>query len=311
MAKLRQWIALCGFSVLGCVVFVSFLYARTSTNMSIGTSEDNIQARSILKQMDIKPVPRINYRNLDIKTPEIKEFIEARNNISRLLNLKQQELGRLQCEIASRDSRNQEFTSKSGGWCIKDVKDAREHEQGGLHKTDKGLAAALARFFKGKYVGSFGDGPGRYKQLLTDTGLLRGYDAYDGAPYVETISEGRVVFLDLTLPLYGLPIYDWIISLEVAEHIPKEYESIYIDNIVRHAREGLVISWAAPGQKGYSHVNNRPLEYVKSVMRGHGFEFDTNSSLTLRRSAVVEWFKTNINVFRRTFVNDELLKIYS
>ena len=26
----------------------------------------------------------------------------------------------------------------------------------------------------GKYVGSFGDGPGRYKQLLTDTGLLKG-----------------------------------------------------------------------------------------------------------------------------------------
>ena len=26
----------------------------------------------------------------------------------------------------------------------------------------------------GKYVGSFGDGPGRYKQLLTDTELLKG-----------------------------------------------------------------------------------------------------------------------------------------
>ena len=119
------------------------------------------------------------------------------------------------------------------------------------------------------------------------------------------------MFLDLTLPLYGLPLYDWIISLEVAEHIPKNFEAIYIDNLVRHAREGLVISWAAPGQKGYSHVNNRPLDYVKSIMEGHGFKYDAKSSDILRRSAVVDWFKTNINVFRRTSIDDTVLKIHS
>ena len=53
-------------------------------------------------------------------------------------------------QLAARDPMNKEFTSNSGGWCIKDVKDAREHEEGGLHKTDKGLATALAIFFKGK-----------------------------------------------------------------------------------------------------------------------------------------------------------------
>ena len=128
---------------------------------------------------------------------------------------------------------------------------------------------------------------------------------------MEIVSEGRVSFLDLTLPLYGLPLYDWIISLEVAEHIPKQFESIYIDNLVRHAREGLVISWAAPGQRGYSHVNNRPLDYVKAVMEGHGFKYDTVSSDLLRHSAVVEWFKTNINVFRRTSIDENVLKTQS
>ena len=55
-------------------------------------------------------------------------------------------------------------------------------------------------------------------------------------------------FLDLTLPQYGLPLYDWVMSLEVAEHIPQDYEAIFIDNIVRHAREGVVLSWAVPGR---------------------------------------------------------------
>jgi len=35
----------------------------------------------------------------------------------------------------------------------------------------------------GKSVASFGDGPGRYKQMMTNTGLLKNYDAYDGAPF--------------------------------------------------------------------------------------------------------------------------------
>ncbi len=38
--------------------------------------------------------------------------------------------------------------------------------------------------------------------------------------------------------------YDWIISLEVAEHIPAQFESIYIDNLVKHAKEGIILSWA-------------------------------------------------------------------
>ena len=108
-----------------------------------------------------------------------------------------------------------------------------------------------------KYVASFGDGPGRYKQLLSDSGKLSGYDAYDGAPYCDITSEGRVRFLDLTLPQYGLPLYDWVMSLEVAEHIPADFQAVYVDNINRHAKEGIVLSWARPGQGGYSGPGRR------------------------------------------------------
>ena len=163
----------------------------------------------------------------------------------------------------------------------------------------------LDSYIPGKTVASFGDGPGRYKQLLLETGMLRGYDAYDGAPFSETTSEGRVNFLDLTLPQYGLPVYDWIISLEVAEHIPKEYESIYIDNIIRHAKEGVVLSWAVPGQNGYSHVNNQPFEYVKFLFESLGFNHNQVDSQTLKEAATVRWLKSNINVYRRVYLDKE------
>lgn len=134
---------------------------------------------------------------------------------------------------------------------------------------------------------------------MTDSGKLKGYDAYDGAPFCETTSEGRVKFLDLTLPQFGLPLYDWVMSLEVAEHIPQQFESIYIDNLVRHTKEGILLSWARPGQGGYSHVNNRPFEYIKTLMDGLGFEHDDTQSKSLREASTFDWFRNNINVFRR------------
>ena len=96
MAKLRQWIALCSFSVFGCFVFIFFFYSKTNRNIAAMSIKDG--ARAVVGLADAKlsnTVSRIH----TVNTPEIKELIEARNNISRLLNLKQQELGRLQCEV--------------------------------------------------------------------------------------------------------------------------------------------------------------------------------------------------------------------
>lgn len=224
--------------------------------------------------------------NSDEALLTLAQVIQQRNNISRLLNLRQQKLGQLECE--------QQKTSSTGGWCAQ-----TSVETSGEHKTDKKFVPVLAEFFKGKYVGSFGDGPGRYKQMLLDTGLLKGYDAYDGAPFSEKTSEGRVQFLDLTLPQFGLPMYDWIMSLEVAEHIPKEYESIFVDNIVRHAREGIVLSWAKIGQGGYSHVNTRSFEYVKNLFESLGFAHDLENSTMFQKAASLEWLQWNTNVYRR------------
>ena len=82
----------------------------------------------------------------------------------------------------------------------------------------------------GKHVGSFGDGPGEYKRLLDETHSLASYTAYDGSPFAKENSEGRVSHLDFTIDAFGLPAFDWVLSLEVAEHIPAEFE-------------GYILSW--------------------------------------------------------------------
>ena len=106
--------------------------------------------------------------------------------------------------------------------------------------------------------------------------------------------------MDLTIPQFGIRQYDWIISLEVAEHIPKKYEAVYLDNIFRHANEGIILSWAVPGQGGLSHINNKPIEYVTKVMRENGFKRDAEKTMKLQTSASLSWIKSNINVYVRS-----------
>ena len=181
-----------------------------------------------------------------------------------------------------------------GGWCKHASK-----EDGGHHNTDKILLVHLSEFLKGKRVASFGDGPGAYKRELTKLGQVQSYDAYDGSPYCEETSRGLVKFLDLSIPQYGLPFYDWIVSLEVAEHIPNQFESVYLDNVFRHAREGIILSWAVPGQNGLSHVNNKPLDYVIDVMKANGFLRDEILSTKLQKLANLWAFRTHLYVYVR------------
>ena len=217
--------------------------------------------------------------------PNHQNIVE-RNLLSRLLNKEKQIIGQLECRSLS--------VSKSGGWCMNDSGiNSKEHI------TDFQLAEYLSQFLKGKLVGSFGDGPGLYRKYFDETRLLQSYDAYDGAPFSDSSSEGRVKFLDLSVPQYGLPVYDWIISLEVAEHIPQQYEQVYLSNLARHAGTGIILSWDAPGQDGLFHVNNRPLNYVINAMKMLGFDHDKVSSSVLQSHAYFSWLNYNTNVYYR------------
>ena len=67
--------------------------------------------------------------------------------------------------------------------------------------------------------------------------------ASDGAYGVAEATEGLVRKMDLTV-LHTLGVYDWVVSLEVGEHIDRKYEAILLENLVKASRMGIVLSWA-------------------------------------------------------------------
>ena len=87
---------------------------------------------------------------------------------------------------------------------------------------------------------------------------------------------------------------------EVLEHVPARAESTALDNVVRPARLGVVLSWARPRQAGFAHVNARPLDYVVAAMARRGFGVDEFWTTRLRDAATLAWLRFTVSVYRRT-----------
>eukprot|EP00434_Breviolum_minutum_P035551 symbB.v1.2.031473.t1/scaffold3658.1/size52500/4 len=163
------------------------------------------------------------------------------------------------------------------------------------HIYDKGLGMALLSFFRHKNAESvldLGAGDGSYVQMLRQGGLRAG--CFDGNPAVRELSQKRCLQADLSEEHDFGQRWDWVMSIEVAEHVPHVFERTYLNNLERHSCEGIIISWANPFQQGKGHVNGKPWREVQRLFEDRGFWYDANSSASLRRKSRLGWFRQNI-----------------
>lgn len=111
---------------------------------------------------------------------------------------------------------------------------------------------------------------------------------------------------DLREPLDLARRFDFVTSIEVAEHIPVENDVTIADTIARHVAPGgtLVFTAAHPGQGGAGHVNCRPGEYWRRMFwdRGLGYQEADTHRLALVWMAIphpMGHLMDNLQVFRR------------
>ena len=163
---------------------------------------------------------------------------------------------------------------------------------------DRGLVSALAKHFAGGSVLELGAGKGCYSAALRRTGLMTGVRAIDGAPGVAEMTGGLVHTADLTAEMQ-LGAADWVLCLEVAEHIPRAFEERLLANLDSHNRRGIVMSWS-DNAGGNGHVNLRSNEWVVKRMAQMGYAHDKQAEETLRRSVTdIHWFRTTLMVFTK------------
>jgi hypothetical protein len=169
------------------------------------------------------------------------------------------------------------------------------HQEG--HHFDVVLAQELTLLLDGKSVCDFGCGLGKYVHWLRNCGVE--CDGYDGNPNTNEISLGACRSLNLAERFQLEKQYDAVMCLEVGEHLPKEYETVLLNNLTSHAREMIVLSWAIPGQPGNGHVNCRMNSYLIYQMWRRGFRFQPITTASLRSHCSLPWFSNTLMAFSR------------
>ena len=172
-------------------------------------------------------------------------------------------------------------------------------------KADGGQAVTTTagRRHHSPCLNDFGAGVGQYgRALLSQLGAGLCYRGYDGGGDVEAFTGGFVQYFDLTMPL-ALPRAEWVMSLEVGEHIPSAHEATVIRNLHAHACRGIILSWATLNQSGIGHVNNHAPDYLATIFEGLGYWRNTAYEQALRKAprtnVVAPWLRRNTVVWER------------
>jgi SAM-dependent methyltransferase len=168
------------------------------------------------------------------------------------------------------------------------------------HVYDSKLSDALVTLAKKYNITKsydFGCGPGNYVKNFRQNEIEA--FGYDGNPITSKIPWCSVQ--DLTRDFQFDPV-DFLLCLEVCEHVPKEYENALLKSIDKHVNPGgkLVLSWAVVGQPGTGHVNCQNNDYVISKFESMGYIYNDIESLELRNNVSnAWWFRNTTLVFTK------------
>jgi tryptophanyl-tRNA synthetase len=183
--------------------------------------------------------------------------------------------------------------SDSGFWLF-EAQGSNEHW---FDSTVASKLIDLVKTIKPDMIYDFGCGEGKYTKNFIDNGFKA--QGFDGNPSTKNIPNCTTQ--DLTDESFSLDPVDFLLTLEVAEHVPKHLEERLTQTIHRHVKPGgyLVLSWAVEGQPGLGHVNCRNNDYVIRKFEDLGYNYKKEESQTLRKDAKMFWFRNTIMVFKK------------
>ncbi|GHV65322.1 hypothetical protein FACS1894199_05700 [Bacteroidia bacterium] len=118
----------------------------------------------------------------------------------------------------------------------------------------------------------FGCGLGTWLAALKTLGVdeIRGYDGRWVDKGSLKISPEYFTAVELDKGVRVNKKYDLAISLEVAEHLPKQSAELFVESLV-NASDIVLFSAAAPYQGGTEHINEQWPDYWANIFSKHGY----------------------------------------
>ncbi len=150
------------------------------------------------------------------------------------------------------------------------------------HIHSENLSKWICNFLndhKDHQIYDFGCGLGNYLNDLYNQGFahLTGIEADP----IDTKRQFEILQLNLTESI-TLDRKGIIICLEVGEHIPKQYQNVFLQNLKNNCDKYLICSWAVRGQGGYGHVNELNNDEIIPLIENLGFTYLKELSMDAR-----------------------------
>ena len=167
-----------------------------------------------------------------------------------------------------------------------------------LH-TVTGAKAVLELLFQASIPNSLldvGCGNGVWLRAALDLGVPEIYGV-DGVPVrQETLLVPQRYFsvADLSRTVNFGKIFDMVLCMEVAEHLPADAAPHLIKTLVSHSNH-ILFSAACPGQNGQHHVNCQWPRYWQDLFNERGYACDDGLRWTIWDHSNIEpWYRQNV-----------------
>ena len=177
------------------------------------------------------------------------------------------------------------------------------------HHLDDGIVSTIRSTVENKTLLDIGSGTGMYGahfHELRERGKVAPFwTGFDGSPGVENYTRtmgppGSLTrHANLCDESVVLPRKDWVMSLEVGEHLPQSCMSNYLRLLDEGNRKGMFLSWAVPGQAGFCHISTKANDVVTAAFAVLGYEPLRHAWVSGRRVARMDWFRKTFMAFKR------------
>ena len=189
----------------------------------------------------------------------------------------------------------------------------KNRHQKTVYSAERVLSIVLEALPQVNSAIDFGCGVGTWLSVLKEKGVgsIQGLDGAWVDQSLLEIPKKDFEEVDLEKEVSVYDGYDLAISLEVAEHLPEESASIFVDSLV-NASNFIIFSAAIPLQGGSGHINEQWPEYWEEMFRQRGYKvIDFIRGNIWYDEKIPAWYRQNIfmyvkeeEIFRCNFSRD-------